>query len=481
MPMPNEAGRPGRENASVPLVVDVDGTLVAGDLLLEGAIRLFASSPFAMLRSTLPLLRDRAALKRAISRSSLSPASLVLNPAVVDEIRTARQSGRPVWLATGADRLAVEPLASQFDVAGVFASNDRVNLVGRAKAEVLVERFGKGGFDYVGNEARDLFVWTLARRAIAVDTPAGLARKIRALRSDARFLPGLGKPVDYLRALRPHQWVKNALVFVPVAAAHVVEVLPYLAALGAFAVLCAIASGAYAVNDLLDIQHDRRHASKRLRPVAAGKVRVLPMLALGTGLAVAGTAAALWLSPALGLCALAYIVLALGYSLLLKRAMVLDVIVLALLYVVRVVAGGAAASVPVSPWLLAFSMFFFVSLAVVKRRKELVWVAERGDEALDGRGYVVGDAAVITMLGVASAFGAVLVLALYVQSAEVAVRYARPELLWLVCPLLLYWLGRMLLLANRGAVNDDPVVFALRDRASWITGLLIAAVLLAAL
>ena len=293
--------------------------------------------------------------------------------------------------------------------------------------------------------------------------------------------PGMSEAVDYLRTLRTHQWIKNALVFVAPAAAHAVDPVSYLWTACAFVILSLVASGGYVLNDIVDVTHDREHPSKRHRPLAAGKVRTLPMAVIGSALAVVGVAASFLMSAGMGACAVLYIVLAVAYSLRLKRAIIIDVIVLASLYVIRVVAGGVAVAIPVSPWLLAFSLFTFVSLAVVKRRTELSNVAEGRQEAVLGRGYVAKDAGVITMLGAASAIGAVIVLALYVQSPEVATRYDRPELLWLVCPVLLYWLGRLLLLANRGHVDDDPVMFAVRDRTSWLAGFLAVAIVAVAI
>jgi len=286
---------------------------------------------------------------------------------------------------------------------------------------------------------------------------------------------------EYVRALRPHQWVKSALVFVAPVAAHTADPASYLWAAGAFVVLSLVASSGYVLNDIVDIGHDREHPSKRHRPLAAGTVRVLPLAVIGSTLAAVGVAASFLMSVGMGACTVLYLVLAVAYSLRLKRAIIIDVIVLASLYVVRVVAGGVAVAIPVSPWLLAFSLFAFVSLAIVKRRTELANVAEGRQKALLGRGYVAKDAGVMTMLGAASAIGAVIVLALYLQGPEVATRYDQPELLWLVCPVLLYWLGRLLLLANRGVVDDDPVMFAVRDRTSWLAGLLAVAIVAVAI
>lgn len=467
----------GVEGEAVPLVVDVDGTLVAGDLLIDSSLRLLTASPLAFLRAVRRGLRGRAVLKRAISRTgALPPSSVVLNPAVVAEIEAAKRSGRPVWLASGADELAVEPLAKRVGADGFLASDGQRNLVGSAKADALLERFGKQGFDYVGNDRRDLPVWRHARGAVAVGVPSRLKRKIGDLDCDARFIPRLGTPLDYVRTLRPHQSVKNALVFVAPLAAHAVDPASYLWAAAAFVILSLVASSGYVLNDIVDVGHDREHPSKRSRPLASGKVRLLPMAGTGVLLAAVGIAASFLVSASLGACAVLYLIAAVAYSLRLKRAIVIDVIVLASLYVVRVVAGGVAAGISVSAWLLAFSLFVFLALAIVKRRTELANVAEGRQRAVLGRGYQVTDTAVITMLGAASAIGAVIVLALYLQSPEVATRYEQPVLLWLACPVLLYWLGRLLVLADRGSVDEDPVVFAVRDRTSWLAGFLVVAI-----
>ena len=480
---PPDAGTVPGDAAATPLVVDVDGTLVGGDLLIEGAARLIAASPLALLALPFWLAGGRAALKRRIARRvALPPPTLVLNPAVLEEIAAAKAAGREVWLASASDELAVAALAEAVGAAGCLASDGRTNLAGRAKAAALVERFGEGGFDYIGNERRDLAVWKHARHAIGVSLPARLARAVRALDEDARFLPGTcGDPLDCFRALRPHQWVKNTLVFVPLVAAHETEPGLYLVAAGVFAALSACASGTYLFNDLLDLPHDRGHASKRRRPLAAGKAPLLPMMVLGAVLVAGGLALAFRLSATAGFCVLFYLIVTLAYSLSLKQKLFVDVLTLGVLYMVRVIAGGAAVSVALSPWFLAFFIFVFVALAVVKRQGELYGLYESGRTAAVGRAYRAADLPVMAALGTAGAFASAVVFALYVRSPEVSERYARPEFLWLICLLLVYWLGRMTLLANRGAVDDDPVVFAMRDRASWLTGAGVLAAFAAAL
>ena len=472
-----------RDNAGVPLVVDVDGSLVGGDLLIEGIVRFLVASPFSLFAIPFWLIRGRASLKRQVARAvSLPPATLVLNPAVLDEIASAKAGGREVWLASASDEMAVAPLVEAAGATGCLASDGCTNLAGSAKAAALVERFGEGGFDYVGNERRDLAVWKRARHAIGVNLSASLAGQVRALDGKARFLPGLGGgPRDYFRALRPHQWVKNVLVFAPLVAAHETQPWLYLVAAGVFVALSACASGTYLLNDLLDLPYDRRHTSKRRRPMAAGKTPLLPMMGMGAALVTGGLGLAFALSPWAGLCMLGYLIASVAYSLLLKRKVFLDVVTLALLYALRVFAGATAASILLSPWFLAFFLFAFLTLAVVKRQHELRTLHNSGESNAKGRAYMTDDLAAMTALAAGSGFAAVVVFALYIQSSDVLTLYSRPVFLWAICPVLLYWLGRLTLLANRGAVADDPVVFAVRDRVSWLVGLGVLTVFAAAL
>ena len=263
-------------------------------------------------------------------------------------------------------------------------------------------------------------------------------------------------------------------------AAHDTAVAHYLLAAGIFVALSACASAGYILNDLVDLPNDRRHPTKRHRPIAAGKVYSMPMLAFGSLLAAAGIAGAFWISTASGICMSLYLIVSSLYSMSLKRKLFLDVVVLATLYMVRVVAGGLVAPVPPSPWFLGFFVFVFLALALVKRQKELHAQAS-GDVEQGGRAWRTEDLPVATAFGAASGIASALVFALYIQAPQVSELYAKPEFLWPICPLLIYWLGRMTLLANRGLVDHDPVLFALRDRTSWLTGLAIAAAFLAAL
>ena len=466
-------------DAALPLVVDVDGTLIAGDLSVESAVRFVSTLPLRSLAFPFWILLGggRAALKHRIAcRVALPPATLALNPSVVAEIDAARAKGREVWLASGSDERVVAPLAGAVGATGHIASDGRT----AAKATLLVERFGEGGFDYIGNERRDLAVWKHARKAVGVGLSARLRKEVRALDSTARFLPKPGGPVDYFRALRPHQWVKNVLVCVPLAAAHEASLTHWASAGVLFAVFCALASGTYLINDILDLPHDRRHASKRHRPIAAGKAPLLPMAVVAAALMAGGLAAVFQLSAAAGQVSLLYLAGTFAYSLWIKRLIFVDVVVLAMLYTVRILAGSAAASITLSPWFLSFFAFFFLFLAIAKRLAELCALREAGRAEADGRAYRVDDFPVMAALGATSGFSALVVFSLYISSSRVNELYGRPEFLWLALPPLIYWLGRTLLLANRGKI-DDPVVFALCDRAAWLTGVVVAAGFVAAL
>jgi len=475
--------------AAVPLVADLDGTLVAGDTLVEGLGRLIAARPALLARLPLWLLRGKAAFKQAVAaQANLAPDTLPFNAAVLARLSEARAAGRPIYLASGADQATAAAVAQHIaealggPVDGVFASDGAVSLTGARKAARLTAAFGGGGFDYIGDSGRDLPSWRAARQALVVAPSERLLARLYRVASKPEVLPGtVPRPLDYLRALRPHQWLKNLLVFLPMIAAHAFAPGSALLALAAFVALSFVASGTYLGNDILDLPEDRAHPSKCRRPLASGGMPMLHGLLAAPLLVLAGLGVAAALSPTvLGLVAV-YVVVTAAYSLHLKRQVFLDVVTLASLYVIRVLVGAAAIGVVPSPWFLAFSMFLFLMLALVKRHKELAGLLAAAQERAGGRNYAVGDLPVLAALGAASGFAAVLVLALYLNSPEVDARYRDPALLWLLCPLATYWVGRILILANRGEVDDDPVVFALRDRVSYAVGGLGTAIFLAAL
>lgn len=471
------------DTAEPPLVVDVDGTLLRTDLLVESALGAVRRSPLVLLQVPGWLAAGRARLKRELAaRGGLEPEALPYNEAVLERLQRERARGRRLYLASAADREAVAAIADHLGLfEGVFASDGAINLKGETKAAALVEAFGEGGFDYLGDDRADLPVWRRARRAGLVDAPAAVERAVARAGGDHEVVaPRRSDALAYVRALRPHQWLKNLLVFVPAVAAHTLGPASLTLATLALLAFSLVASGVYVLNDLLDLPSDRAHPRKRNRPFASGAVPLAHGLVLCPILLVAGAAVALLAGGPLLAVLGVYFVLTSAYSLYLKRQALLDVITLAGLYTLRVLGGAAAVGLPVSEWLLAFSLFLFLALAIVKRYAELVDAVENDHGDPRGRGYEARDLAVLAALGAAAGYSAVLVLALYTQTAQVQALYAQPTLLWGVCGLLLYWISRMLLISHRGGMYDDPLVFAIGDRVSQAVLVLCALLVLAA-
>ena len=460
---------PDIPSAAVPLVVDLDGTLCRTDTLHEAVLSLAASDPKALLSLPGWLREGRAGLKaRLADRGVLDASALPLNPEVVALVEAARAEGRPTALVSAADHRQVTAVAEAtglFDEA--YGSAEETNLKGAEKARFLTAHYGDKGFDYVGDAAADAPVWAAARHAITVGAGAGLRRTAEAANPGAHHIaPPEGRRAAMLRAMRPHQWSKNLLLFLPLLAAHDASaVLPVV--LG-FAAFCLTASAVYVINDLVDLAADRAHPRKRNRPFAAGDLTAVDGLVMAGGLLIGAAILGLLTgAPRLLLILGIYFVATLTYSLWLKRKLMVDVLALAGLYTIRIVAGGAAAAIDLSPWMLAFSMFLFLALAAVKRQAELVDLGTTG-RASSGRAYEVEDLPVIRSMAVTSGQSAVLVLALYITSDDVQRLYAYPALLWLICPLLLYWVLRMVMKTHRGEMTDDPILFAATDKISVV-------------
>jgi 4-hydroxybenzoate polyprenyltransferase len=469
----------------IPLCIDLDGTLLRSDAGAESALALLKCNPlygFAMLAW---LLHGLAYAKRRIAeRVALDAGALPFDERLLNWTRSEAGKRRRL-LVTASDALLAQPIADRlglFD--GVIASDGKHNLKGHAKAAVLVERFGERGFDYAGNARSDLAVWRHARRAIVVNAGDELAAAAAEVCEVERHFPReAGGTRDWLRALRPHQWLKNLLVFLPLLAAHRWHDAGAIgAAVLAWLAFSLCASGTYIANDLLDLGADRRHPRKRNRPFASGALPLWQGMLASPLLVAAAFVLAVWQLPAAFAPWLAgYLVLTLAYSLAMKRVPMLDVLALAALYTVRILAGGAAAAVPVSFWLLAFSMFLFLSLAMLKRYTELHDLRAQGGGAASGRGYAVDDLPLVQSLGAGCGLVSVLVLALYVDSTTGGALYHHPHRLWLLCPLLLYWIGHVWLLGQRGRMHDDPLVFAARDALSWTLALIAILVVWSAL
>lgn len=474
--------RCGSGSEAVPLVTDLDGSLIRSDILHESCAQLLALQPLRIFQLPGWLARGKAALKNALADAvELDPAQLPINQAVLDFLRAEKAKGRRIVLASASHRRPVEAFAAHlglFD--GILATEEGVNLAGVSKAQKLVEQFGTGGFDYIGDNIADLEVWRHARHAYVVNPSALLERKLRAMHPDATLIRGHAPQVrDYLRALRPHQWVKNTLLFLPMIAAHAITAESLLRLMPAFIAFCLVASAVYLLNDLVDLPSDRDHHSKRLRPLASGALPILHAALLCPVLLAAGLVSAMFVSVPFQVAIGAYFLLTTAYSLYLKRLAIIDAMTLAGLYTLRIFAGAIVLNLPISPWMLAFSLFLFLSLALVKRYTELDARVRRRKTSVAGRGYLLEDMPLIEVLAGASGYAAVVVLALYVNAPVVSALYLHPEGLWLICLLLLYWISRILLLAHRGQMHDDPVVFALKDWVSLIIALLCAVIVAA--
>jgi len=467
----------------LPLCVDLDGTLVATDTLWESALALLRTQPLYALLLPVWLASGRATLKRSLAQAApIDVAALPYRAEVLAYIAEARMAGRQVVLVTASTRGIAERVAAHTAVFDDVMASDAENLKGARKRDALVARFGERGFEYLGDSRADLAVWDGAGAGSLVGGSPALAAGLAARTTLARAITArAGDLTDWLRALRLRQWLKNLLLFLPLLASHRFgDVATALAALVGFFAFGLTASAVYLANDLFDLPSDRAHPSKRERPFAAGVLSIpAGLAAIPLALGAAGALASLL--PVAFSAGLAFYLLAnVLYTLWLKRVVLADVAVLGGMYALRVVVGGLATRIPVSTWLIAFSLFFFLSLAFLKRFAELRRLRDEGASATPGRGYLPSDAPVLLALGPACAVVSALVLGLYVEGDAVATLYRVPDVLWALIPLLVFWAGRIWLLAQRGELDEDPILFTTRDRGSYlVAGLALAVFALA--
>jgi 4-hydroxybenzoate polyprenyltransferase/phosphoserine phosphatase len=465
-----DAAEPAGPNGLV-LAVDLDGTLLQSDMLFESFWSAFGRNWRVAFTSAAALREGRAALKHHIAKAArLEPASLPYDPAVVAYVTKWRAQGGRTALVTASDQSIADKIAGHLDLFDeVHGSDGERNLKGPQKAAFLESRFGAGRFVYMGDSEADLPVWEKAAKAVTVNASATLRARAEAVAPETEHLGASNRsPAPYLKALRPHQWLKNVLVFLPLLAGHQFETGTFLLSLLAFIAFSVTASSVYVLNDMIDLAADRAHPRKRKRPFASGAVPLAHGMVMAGGLLALGAMLALAVGlPFLGLLA-GYFALTTAYSMHLKRQMVIDICVLATLYTMRIAAGAVATGIAPSVWLLAFSIFFFLSLAAVKRQAELVDSAERGTLKARGRGYNVGDLPIITMIAISAGYVSALVLVLYVSSPVVAELYDAPNMLWGIGAVVLFWITRTVMLTHRGQMHDDPVVYAARDRVSQI-------------
>ncbi|AGS23226.1 UbiA family prenyltransferase [Rhizobium etli] len=455
-----------------PLVVDLDGTLVRSDLLIETAFSELSRRPLSIIDFVRSLSAGKACLKHHLSQpEDFDPAILPYDAEVLKVIKAAREEGRSVYLASASHERLVCSVADHLGLfTGWFATNETMNCVAEVKAAKLVAAFGEGGFDYIGNDPADLSVWRHAAKSYAIRTSAGVARELSRQCDNVEHLRH-DKPTwrIWARSLRVHQYVKNGLVFIPLLTNQLFDLHSLANAGLALVAFSLCASGVYLLNDLIDLQDDRRHKTKCRRPLACGEIPLLhALLAIPILLFLSLTVAAM-VSPVFVLVLAGYFALTTAYSFFLKRKMILDVVALASLYTTRVIGGAAAVSVWPSPWLLAFMMGWFLSLALVKRYTELI--SRRAAHLPDSRSrdYRKADIGMVGALAAGAGMNALTLFALYAASDSAQDIYARPAMLWLAGPILACWIARILMLAHRGQMHDDPVVFAIKDKVSLAT------------
>ena len=457
------------------IAVDLDGTLISSDTLVESFFLFLKKSPWRFFEPLLWLMKGKAYLKQCLVESTIpDPESLPYNQELLLWLGQQRHAGAKLILATAASHKIATAIADHLGIFDEVIATQDVNLSAKQKQKALVERFGEGNFEYVGNSQDDLAVWKSSAVVHLVNPEFGVLKAARKL-----GMQGINihtrQPYFFtvVKALRLHQWAKNALIFVPLLASHRIFETPLvLQGLLAFLAFGLCASSVYLLNDLLDLPDDRRHPTKCNRPLAAGALplhhglALIPVL-LGSAFAIS----LMLLSWQFSFVLVSYYILTLTYSLCLKRVVMLDVVTLSSLYTLRVIAGAAAMSLVVTFWILAFSTFIFLSLAFVKRYTELYEARQnRKNEKALGRSYYPTDYELLASLGGASGYISVLVLALYINEASSSTLYQTPEFLWFALPLLLFWLSRVWLLAHRGEMHDDPIVFALRDAISRCVG-----------
>ncbi len=480
-PATSESESEAPYDAAIPLCVDLDGTLVLTDILHESLLHI-CHRPLALLRAAVSLLSGKAAMKERLAGSvRIEPSILPYREELMAFLDEQRRRGRRLLLVTATHRSIADSIARHLGIfSGIMATDGRTNLSGQAKKDALVAAFGEGGYDYIGDSHRDIKSFASARLSYLADPSRSLAKKARAkARVAGIFRRKRNAILIAARCVRAHQWTKNILLAVPLVAAHrLLDGEALLKLCLAFACFSFQASATYIINDLHDLSADRLHPEKRFRPLAHGDISIPAGIALALALSASAIALAISFLPiAFSYALVAYTAITLAYSFDLKKRLIVDALVLALLYTARIIAGAIAISVKASEWLLIFSLFFFLSLALLKRFIEL---EDSAKEKLSGRGYAATDIEVILSIGPTAGLLSVLVLALYIASPSVQILYRTPEVLWLLCPLLIYWITRIWFLAKRGMVHHDPIVFAVMDARSYVVAAVFAILLLMA-
>jgi 4-hydroxybenzoate polyprenyltransferase len=468
----------------LPIAVDLDGTLIKSDTLIEATLILVKMNPLYVFVIPFWILRGRLFFKKEIfDRVELDYSCLPYEHQLIDWLKTCKKDGHKIELVSATPDLVARGVADFTEIFDdSFGSTNEVNLKGNNKRDFLDQRFGKNGYIYCGNSSDDLSVWQHCSQAVVVSAPRSVARKAT---KSSEIIFEINKSHNilrtFLKAIRIHQWTKNILIFIPLILGHQINQTTILAAFLAFISFSMCASSIYLINDLLDLSADRAHPDKKHRPLASGQLGLSWGVMLSIILVVGGICLAVELSRGFLITLIVYLFITNFYSTILKRIPIADVLVLASLYSIRLIAGSQASGVHTSTWLLSVSMFFFLSLAFMKRVSELKLLMQQHrnstgrrnvrihDIHIHGRGYIIDDLQILTSMGAASGYLAVVLYAQYISDSAIRVMYTTPDLLWYICPILLFWISRAWLITNRGKMHSDPVAFALRDRGSYLS------------
>tara|TARA_R110000764_G_scaffold44666_1_gene100560 strand:- start:7334 stop:8764 length:1431 start_codon:yes stop_codon:yes gene_type:complete len=461
------------------LVVDLDGTLVRTDMLFETAFVYARLNPFKLIQMLYWLFSGGKVFlkKKLFEKINFDVTTLPYNDEVLELISSKKNEGYYIVLATATYITLANEIADFLGIFDeVYASSGLINLSSSNKKELLLDKYGEFAFEYMGNSMDDLPVWEVSSKAYIVNPNYGVFKKASTSCLEFELMTKSSSKVKtWVKALRIHQWAKNGLIFLPLLAAHkMLDLNLLISASIAFILFGICASSVYLLNDLLDLNADRQHKTKRNRPFASGKISIIKGVVVFPLLLLTSFICSFLFLP-IGFFAVlsVYYLLTLGYSLFLKRYIAVDVITLALLYCIRIVAGAASVGLALTSWILAFSMFIFLSLALVKRYAELNEARRQGKQGKAlGRGYFPEDLELISSLGSSSGYLSVLVLALYIQDLSYSSLYENTQIMWLACPIMLFWITRIWILTHRGEMHDDPVVFAIKDKVSIVTVLL---------
>lgn len=473
------------KNSTIPLVVDLDGTLIKSDILLENFYATIRQNPLVLFLIPLWLFKGKVYLKNKLSEKTLiNIKALPYNEAFLEYLRQEFKGGRTLVLATASVHKFAQEIATHLGIFNkVLGTDNKTNLKGKNKLNALLALYGEKKFDYAGDGQADLHIFPHAREAIIVNASARVLKEAKKTSSVKKIFEA--QPVNlktYIKTIRTYQWVKNILLVVPLVMSHQWgDIMAIVYVWTGFVSFSFCASAGYLFNDLLDLPSDRAHPRKKERPLASGRIPILDGSLLFITLLLTGLALALVINWNFFLLLMFYCLISLSYTFLFKSYVLIDVLVLAGLYTLRVVAGGVLADVRLSFWLLAFSIFIFFSLALVKRCSELVSLSKANVQYAGGKDYSVSDMDYLREMGIASGYLAVLIVAFYINSPDVKALYSHPEALWLVCPALLYWISRVWLKTGRGEMTDDPIVFSIKDRGSRIVALGIVIIILLAI